>query len=197
MSQLGKPLLAILICCFGIAGLWSGRPIERPGGVLVAEEPLQTPTSAAAFKFGEFDLLPQADYDIAARVLSVEPYKWDGGGRLAPIDFAVGWGAMSDSTVLEHFRITQGGRFFTIYPDEQAIDVQAALLNSANMHLIPATDTVHRQLQRVRAGNLVRLQGKLVNASRSDGYQWNSSLTRADSGGGACELLYVESVNVR
>ena len=197
MSELGKPLLALVICCLGVAGLRAGGPIERPAGVLAADEPLQTPTRAGPIKFGEFDLLAQADYDITARVLSVETYKWDGGSALSPIDFAVGWGAMSDSAVLEHFRVTQGGRFFTIYPDERAIDIELALLSAANMHLIPATEAVHRQLFRARAGNVVRLQGKLVNASRVDGYQWNSSLTRADSGAGACELFYVESVELR
>ena len=197
MAHHGKPLLALLIGCLGIIGLRSGGPIERPGGVLVAAEPVQTSSSAAAFQFGEFDLLPQADFDIDARVLSVETYKWDGGSKLSPIDFAVGWGPMSDSNVLEHFRVSQGGRFFTIYPDEQAIDMPTALLSAANMHLIPASESVHRQLGRVRAGNLVHLQGKLVNASRKDGFIWNSSLTRADSGGGACELFYVETVAVR
>lgn len=197
LQSFGKPLLVIAIGCLGVAGLLSGRPIERPVGVLVPDEPVQTDSTAAAFQFGEFELLPRAEYDITARVLSVESYNWDGGSQLSPIDFAVGWGAMSDSAVLEHFRITQGGRFFTLYPDEQAIDVGSALLGSANMHLIPASNSVLHQLQRVRAGNIVHLQGKLVNASRPDGYTWNSSLTRADSGGGACELFYVESVSVR
>ena len=104
---------------------------------------------------------------------------------------------MSDSRVLEHFRITQGGRFFTIHPDAQAIEVSAALISSANVHLIPESDTVRRELLRVRPGHIVGLQGKLVNASRPDGYRWNSSLTRADSGAGACELLYVEAVSIR
>jgi hypothetical protein len=197
MSELGKLLLAIVLCCLGIAGMYAGGPIERPPGVLIEADPVQSPTRAPSFRVGEFDLLPQADYDIAARVLSVETYQWDGGAKLSPIDFAVGWGAMSDSAVLEHFRITQGGRYFTIYPDEQAIDVRDALLSSANMHLIPASAAVQGQLARARPGSLVRLQGKLVNASREDGYRWNSSLTRADSGGGACELFYVESVELR
>ncbi|HKE93005.1 MAG TPA: hypothetical protein VKB34_01755, partial [Povalibacter sp.] len=139
----------------------------------------------------------QANYDITARVLSVEPYRIDGGAKLSPLDFAVGWGPMSDSAVLGHFRITQGVRFFTIYPDEDAIDLDSALRASANMHLIPATRYVRDRLKSVRAGNVVHMQGMLVNASRTDGYTWNTSLTRADTGAGACELFYVESVQVR
>lgn len=197
MFQFGKPLLALVILGLGIAGLMSGRPIDRPPGVLVENEPLQQPSRAAPFAFGEFELVPQAEYDITARVLSVESYQWDGGSYLSPIDFAVGWGAMSDSAVLEHFRVTQGGRFFTLYPDDESIDIADALLASANMHLIPASASVLTQLKRARAGSIVHLQGKLVVASRPDGYRWGTSLTRADTGAGACELLYVETAEVR
>jgi hypothetical protein len=197
VKHFGKPLLALGVCALGLMGLFSGGPIQRPAGVLAPDEPEQTPTRAQPFRFGDFELQPRADYHIVARVLSVESYGWDGGSALSPIDFAVGWGPMSDSSVLAHFRITQGGRFFTIYPDAEAIDIHTALLGAANMHLIPAGAAVRLQLQRVRAGHIVELHGKLVNVSRADGYQWNSSLTRADTGAGACELYYVESVTMK
>lgn len=197
MRDLWKPLLAILVCCAGVTGLLSGRPIERASGVLVEQQPLQVSIDAPTFSHREFDLRPRARYDITARVLSVEPYKMDDGARLSPLDFALGWGPMSDTAVLEHFRITQGARFFTLYPDEQAIDLGIALLGSANMHLIPATAQIGTQLGAVRAGNIVRLQGMLVDASGPNGYTWNTSLTRTDTGAGACELLFVESVEVR
>jgi hypothetical protein len=64
------------------------------------------------------------------------------------------------------------------------------------MHLIPGSAEVRKQLRRLRAGHVVQMRGKLVNASRADGYRWNSSLTRADSGAGACELFYVESLSM-
>jgi hypothetical protein len=147
--------------------------------------------------FGDFRVTPRASYDIEARVLSVEPYKMDGGAKLSPIDFAVGWGPMSDSAVLDHFRITQGARFFTIYPDETAIDLRTALLGSANMHLIPSTGRIRDQLEDVRPGNIVRLRGYLVSVEGPDGYMWNTSLTREDTGAGACELFYVEEVEIR
>jgi hypothetical protein len=192
-----KPVLAIAVCCIGVAGLLSGRPIDQPPGVLVIGEPLQEATRAAPFHLGEFELTPQADYDIEARVLSTETYSIGTDARLSPIDFAVGWGPMSDSAVLSHFRVRQGGRFFTIYPDEQAIDLDTALLGAANMHLIPATDRVRQQLEHTRVGSVVRLRGQLVNIAGPSGYHWNTSLTRKDTGAGACEVFYVESVATR
>lgn len=197
MRDFWKPLLAIGACCFGVVGLLSGRAIEHPPGVLVDEEPLQTPSDEAAFNLGEFEVTPRAHFDIAARVLSVERYKIGTDAKLSPIDFAVGWGAMSDSAVLDHFRVTQGARFFTIYPDAQAIDVREALSGAANMHLIPANGRVRDQLEAVRPGHVVHLRGMLVNISGPGGYTWNTSLSRDDTGAGACEVFYVEEVERR
>jgi hypothetical protein len=104
---------------------------------------------------------------------------------------------MSDSAVLEHFRVTQGARFFTIYPDEGAIDLQEALRGAANMHLSPANGTIKHQLEEVRPGHVVHLQGFLVDISGPNNYTWTTSLTRNDTGAGACELFYVESVAKR
>ena len=46
------------------------------------------------------------------------------------------------------------------------------------------------------AGQVIRLEGFLVDASRPGGWHWNTSMTRNDTGAGACELIYVESVDV-
>jgi hypothetical protein len=193
-----KPLLALILVGYACVKLFSGGPIARPPGELVTTDPTQELLeNAKPITVGAFTLQPRARYDIEARVLSVERYRVDGGASLAPIDFAVGWGAMSDSETLKHFRIQQGGRFFSIYPDQDALDVTTALRASANMHLIPASDAVRQAMFATRPGNVVTLSGYLVSASREDGFTWNSSLTRDDSGNGACELMYVESISLR
>ena len=193
-----KPFVALAIVIFAISRLLSGGPIKRAPGELAPEVPVQVLLDhAPAITQGDFQLQPRARYDIEARVLSVERYRTDGGSSLRPNDFAVGWGPMSDTATLDHFKVTQGARFYTIYPDEQAIDIPTALRSSANMHLIPANSSVRETLLSTRAGNIVTLSGYLVSASRSDGFTWNSSLTRDDSGNGACELMYVQSVQRR
>jgi hypothetical protein len=189
-----KLLLALIASGVGIASLVSGGAIDRPPGVLAPGEPQQRLMQRPAFPLGDYQLTPLADYDIEARVLSVERYSTDGGARLSPIDFAVGWGPMSDTAVLEHFRIKQGGRFFSIYPDPQAINLQTALLSAANMHLIPGSSDMRDEFKRVRPGHVVRLRGKLVSVTGPDNFTWKSSLTRNDTGAGACELFYVESL---
>jgi hypothetical protein len=68
--------------------------------------------------------------------------------------------------------------------------------HSANMHMIPADAEIERQLKSIRAGNMVHLKGFLVEVTTKDGWRWKSSLTRDDTGGGACELILVESLYV-
>jgi len=190
-----KPLLAIAIVAFAGSRILTSGAISRPPGEIAPAIPRQELIdSADQISHGDFLLQPKARYDIEARVLSIERYRTDDGSDLAPIDFAVGWAQMSDTAILEHFRVTQGGRFYTIYPDEEALDIPIALRASANMHLIPANGQVRDMLFSTRPGNIVTLRGYLVSASRNDGFTWNSSLTRDDSGNGACELMYVESV---
>ena len=55
---------------------------------------------------------------------------------------------------------------------------------------------VKHQLEQVRQGQVIHIEGFLVDASRSDGWHWNTSMTRDDTGAGACELIYVESIGV-
>jgi len=69
--------------------------------------------------------------------------------------------------------------------------------SSANLHLIPADAGVERQLLAIRPGQRVRLGGLLVEATAADGFRWRSSLSREDSGNGACELVWVETVALR
>jgi hypothetical protein len=192
-----KLVLALAAMGLGIFYLMTSGAIDRPPGVLAANEPQQRLVQRPAFQFGDYELTPLAEFDIEARVLSVERYRTDLSSKLSPIDFALGWGPMSDSAVLEHFRVTQGGRFFTIYPDEQAIDMMVALHSAANMHLIPASGTLEDELKRVRPGNVVRLRGQLVSALGPNNFTWRSSLTRTDTGNGACELFYVEAMEQR
>jgi hypothetical protein len=176
----------------------SNRAIERAPGVLAADDPLQQDlVEAPARELLGHRLQPRATFVVNARVLSAERYRWDAGARLAPVDLALGWGPMSDSAMLERFEVTQSARFYTLYPQDDAADLGAALRHSANMHLIPADEAVRLKLGSAREGHVVSLRGQLVDAVRPDGFTWRTSLRRDDTGAGACELFLVESADLR
>jgi hypothetical protein len=63
------------------------------------------------------------------------------------------------------------------------------------MHMIPANSEVERELKRLRRGDVIRIQGHLVDVDHDSGWRWRTSMTRADTGQGACEIIYVEDVH--
>jgi len=193
-----KLILALTVIVFGVGSMLSNRPLQRAPGVLAPDHPWQEDLHGAGpLRHETYELTPRARFALEARVLSAERYRWDGGAELAPLDLALGWGPMSDSSMLDRFEVTQGARFYTLYPQGDGVDLALALRHSANMHLIPATPTVRRTLESARAGQLVSLRGLLVDAARPDGFRWRTSLKRDDTGAGACELVYVESAALR
>ena len=189
-------LLALLL-----AGAWHGwqeREQHQPPGVLAPAEPLQdeAPTGTRFSKAGD-DLQALAHFDIEARVLGKEIYRLDREARLAPVDLALGWGPMSDSAVLEKLSISQGQRFYFWRATDLPLPPEEISSHSANMHLIPADAAVEHRLKSLRKGQVVHFRGYLVEARSPDGWRWRSSLSRTDTGAGACELVWVEDVEVR
>lgn len=161
------------------------------------EVPVQTETTRAAFDFKGFRIQPLAGFVIRARVLSRENYRLGTEAELSPIDLALGWRRMADPEVYGALNISQGGRWYRYsWSDTPPIPLQEIIESSANMHLIPASDSVARVLDQASANRYIRLKGWLVEVQRADGWHWRSSLSRSDSGGGSCELIFVEAAEV-
>jgi hypothetical protein len=190
-------VLIFLLVGWGALHWWRQRPIVQAPGILAPDAPLQVDLdSGERLQRGDITLTTRARFELTARVLSREDYRYDAGASLAPEDLALGWGRMSDSAVLAKITISQSNRFYYWHVDEFPIPRREIETSSANMHMIPSDDTVRRSLERVRQGQLVHLTGFLVDASRPNGWRWHTSMTREDTGDGACELVYVESIDM-
>jgi len=178
---------------------WRLRPLHPPDGEIAPDDPLQTDvTGAPDSTVGRWKLTLRARYDITARILGREDYSFDPISDLIPEDLALGWGPMSDNRVLRSFDISQGARFYSWRPKEALpIPREAVIEHSANTHVIPATSLVRTELGHLRVGQVVQLKGYLVDGVRDDGAYIRTSMTRTDSGAGACEVVLVEEVNVQ
>lgn len=186
----------LVLLGWGALDWWRQRPLHPPAGVLAAAPPEQVDLDdGAVLQQGDISLRMRAHFALTARVLSRENYRFDQGASLAPVDLAMGWGRMSDSAVLSQIDISQASRFYSWHVDRFPIPRREIETSSANMHLIPADEGVRRAMGRVRPGELIHLAGFLVDASRPDGWRWHTSLTREDTGNGACELIYVEQLD--
>jgi hypothetical protein len=193
------PLLKALFAVYVVWGGWNwyiGRPVHCPDGILAPAEPRQGDVaSVVPSRIGRWTLTPRATYQITARILGVERYHVDFLAPLVPEDLALGWGPMSDNRILAAFDISQSARFYSWRPlTALPIAREDVITHSANTHVIPADKHIRSELAQLRVGAVVRLTGTLVDAARDDGLLLRTSLTRTDSGAGACEVLLVEHV---
>jgi len=178
---------------------WPQGSITRSPGVLAAVAPVQSGLEGTVPKLAKagYEIQALARFALEARVLGVERYRFDRGADLSPVDLALGWGRMSDTSVLDRIEISQDGRFYYWRAEQYPIPREEIDTSSANMHMVPANERVAYQLKSVRRGHVVRLAGYLIEARGTDGWRWKSSLTRADTGSGACELIWVERLELR
>ena len=193
-----QKLIVLLLLAAAVWWLWPARELRHAPGVRLDREPeQQTIAPRAVGGFKKYTITAVASYAVEARVLHVKRY-WVDGEDLVPYDVAVGWGAMSDQAVLDRLSISQGNRFFFYeWQHPPPIAVSEIERHAANMHVIAANKNVASAVRRLRRGEFVAMRGFLVNVSGPDGFCWNTSLRRDDTGNGACELFYVESIDAK
>jgi hypothetical protein len=190
------PWLVAALMIFALWKLYSGRDVHHPPGILAAAEPFQREIdSAPLIEHGSFRLRPRAEFSATVRILHREDYSLGELARLVPTDFAVGWGPMSDSQVLEDVEITQSNRFYFWRTEHWPVDRATIESHSANWHVIPDNAAVRSVLGKLRRGSIVELEGELVDIEGKDG-SMTTSLTRTDTGAGACEVLLATSAHV-
>lgn len=194
-------LLVIAALLGGVNWWLYERSVSRPPGVLVASEPRQEDLDPPpGFEDRGYRFIQRARYDITARVLRREIYRVDGGAALAPVDVAVGWGPLSDSRIIDRLEFSQMGRFFYWKPKDFAtfpLSPQTLTAHGAQMHLIPSTQDLDRRVRKLRPGQIATIGGYLVDVRGPGGFLWNTSLRRDDTGDGACEIVWVETLEVR
>jgi hypothetical protein len=196
---LTHPFLRIAIALYIAWGGWhwlTTRPVHPPDGVLAAEDPHQVDLdSGPQVRLGRWMLTERATYQVTARVLGTERYHFDALADLIPEDLALGWGPMSDNRVLIDIDISQSNRFYFWHSTSLPLPRDVIITHSANTHVIPLNAAVGTLLSRIRPGQVVTLSGSLVDGRRNDGMSIKTSMTRSDTGAGACEVLLVSEVS--
>lgn len=186
---------AALLILLGGWALWPSGSIRTAPGVLAPDDPAQAACESRSWDVNGYKVTALASFSMKARVLSTERYHFDREADLVPEDVAFGWGQMSDRRVLEKLDISQSGRWYHWSCQEFPIPRGDIETHSANMHLIPADVDVRHTILDLRPGQVVSLEGFLVRVDSSNGWHWISSLTRDDTGAGACELVYVQRLS--
>lgn len=195
----------IILLCFLLVILSSAvynflmsREIKYPPGVLVGSEPRQVIIrNPESWKIGNREIVPLATYSLTARVLSKEQYRFDDVADISPIDLALGWGPMSDQSILDKLDISQGERWYFLYPKTASVSLPALMQRSSNMHMVPADGSIKRRLKGLRVGEVIDLSGYLIGVREGGRWIWVTSLTNTQTGAGACKVFWVEHLSIR
>lgn len=196
MKKLWLAVLTVVV----LAYWFLSRPTSAGAGAPLdyTREPVQADTGRDPFEVetrkGQVTLVPRASFEVAAVVAGTERYRADNEAFLSPVDFALIWGKLPEEPYKSQVKYQQMTRYYFWRTPSRDLDLDYIQSHSSNMHMIPANDNVRRALLAVDEGDAIRLKGLLVDASREDGYVWSSSLSRKDSGPGACELVWVEEL---
>lgn len=175
--------------------IWPEKTITYPAGITAPDQPVQNNLSITKeWQKDGYTIKALAEYKIKARVLSRNNFSIGRESDLSPLDLALGWGPMSDQSVIDKIKITQSNRWYHWETDSSPIPLNQISLNSANVHIIPNNEDVENKLENVYKGSLIEMKGYLVSINAKDGWHWQSSLKRDDTGGGSCELFLVDTL---
>jgi hypothetical protein len=177
-------------------------------GINTGNEPVQHKTSLfktnVAVPGGTATLSSDTSYSINAKVESARFYD-DTIGDLVPYDLLLAWGDMALDDVDSRLDWEQGDRRGQVSGSPGSangvnLSTSYVIGHVSNNHLIPSTDRIARAMKNIKAGDMVRINGRLVDIrmSLNDNrvLTVNTSKTRSDQGEGACEVIYVEQLRV-
>ncbi|MBU1443214.1 MAG: hypothetical protein KJ832_18215 [Gammaproteobacteria bacterium] len=204
-----------MLLVLGLAGIgagWyadEGLPSRAAVVPQVLAEPLQTAVQLPAFTVRaegiDYRIEPAADYDISGIVVSRHDSDawWDwfhaaSNDHLNVVDICMVWGANARDGAYQKMSFSSG-QFVCYWNTRDSNAAQSAYVRSfSNNHILTENPLTARQLRRLRIGDQVRLRGQLVTYRHNAGmaFSRSTSLTRDDTGDGACETVFVRDIEV-
>ena len=141
----------------------------------------------------------KAGYSIYGQLAAKKRYHKGLMSNVSPYDYALIWGDLPKMQDKIKFRQVVRYCLFN-YEYGSGVDPAYVQLHMSNNHLIPATKNLRRALAKARKGDLIKIEGYLVDVvAYQDGRNishWRTSTEREDIGEGACEIIYVTSLRI-
>ncbi|MFC1733204.1 hypothetical protein ACFL6I_23145 [candidate division KSB1 bacterium] len=172
----------------------------------VHKMPKQTEQTRSEFTFDyrgtAYKVTPRADYELWGLVVSHNDI-----GKFGDIyhdetsvdlrDICVVWGENAKSGVYKKGKYKSGS--WTCYWQFKSGEAWSKFNESqiANNHLITSNPDIQDAIRELRIGDQVHVKGYLVNYENVD-TEWRreTSLTRKDTGNHACEVVFVENLEI-
>jgi hypothetical protein len=196
--------LTCLYVAYDTARSWPTGGVAAPP-VVLGPEPVQEaldPVIPKQVHRGDrtFFLLQTHRYAVTGQVLSAHAYDLAWTNDFFDVDLGLAWGDQVDR-LTRTYTFYQDARWLFWRSDTPVADDERMYITThvGNVHTIPAdgNDRIARALRSVRAGDRVALDGKLVTIEdAATNVLSRSSTSRSDTGAGACEILYVERLQI-
>ncbi len=206
-SKIFKTLYIILIAIFAIS-FFQLKNLPTRDKILpsMMNEPVQaTSTVLDNFNFDykntNYSVKPIADYELWGLVVTVNNIKawyniYHDKDSVNLKDVCVIWGdnLTSDAYLGVHYKSGEWTCYTRWYGK---LDGRFYGNKLSNNHLLSDSEQVRRIIKEVKIGDQIHLSGALVNyAKKGSRYYRNSSLTRDDTGNGACETFFVQEAKI-
>ena len=147
-----------------------------------------------------FFIIKTHRYALTAEVLAAHAYDWVWTTEFYDVDLGLAWGDQV-RRLTETYSFYQDARFLFWRSDAPVSEEERAYITThvGNVHVLPAEGKPHvgRALRSARPGDLVSLEGYLVEIQDAGTNRLaKSSTTRTDTGNGACEVMWVDRVQI-
>jgi hypothetical protein len=158
----------------------------------------------------DVSITAKAKYRVDATVMSAKTYdtplenlldRENPLRKVIPVDLALLWGIPWTDEAKQHMQVWQSNRWYYYQSDENSPYGQAMFsTHSSNNHLIPATENLRRLLHKITPDTQLSIEGYLVDVhvrlKDSNPQTLASSISREDTGGSACEIIYVTRITI-
>ena len=161
-------------------------------------------------RIGEFDyiLTPLYNYEISGLVVSKKDYSWLSiykRNKALPADLCMIWGGNLAAKVHQNkeLEFSQGVRFCNYRWSGNLVFNTNEVSNN---HLLVSNDVINKIVGTVMPGDQVKITGKLVDVAAvnrgtdnlydPEYFELRTSTIRTDSGAGACEIIYIEDIQI-
>jgi len=198
--------LVALALCYWRSGILP--PPERLDASLFAP-PLQTaitkePFTAVAGGI-RYKVIPLYEYDLYGLVVSEHDARaftdWmhgEASDNLNVIDLCVVWGDDARSGIYRSITFWSGNFTCNFQSADAATFEKFDIFQVSNNHLLTEVPYLKSRLRDVHVGDEVHLHGYLSEYEHDHGFHFHrgTSITRLDTGNGACETVYVTDAQV-
>jgi hypothetical protein len=188
-----------------VAFVNKGRlPTHREIRPELRQEPVQEtitePPFSIDYRGKNYDVHPVASYELWGLVVSHNQITsvadiYHDKNSLDTRDLCVIWG---QNVLTEDYRnVTyKSGSFTCFYQYPDGVSFNGTELS--NNHLITDNESIRRKIDQVHIGDQIHFTGLLVNYRDSavPNFWRNTSTTRTDTWGGACEVVYVKALDI-